>query len=139
MSGWLLDTNVLIDLIFANSPRLDERYAGEMQAETPIYVSSVSLFEFRFGAEQSRRRTFQLQSLERFLAAATVIDFDDEDAHVAALVKIELAARGTPIGPYDLLIAAQARARNLSVATGNAREFSRVAGLTVEDWTAPPA
>ena len=139
MSGWLLDTNVLIDLIFANSPRLDERYAGEMQAKTPMHVSSVSLFEFRYGAERSRRREFQLQSLERFLIAATVIEFDDQDAYVAALVKIELAARGTPIGPYDLLIAAQARARNLAVATGNAREFSRVTDLTVEDWTAAPA
>ncbi len=138
MKGWLLDTNVLIDLIFANSPRLDERYAGEMQTTTPLYVSAISLFEFRYGAERSRRRDLQLQSLERFLVATVVIDFDDRDAQVAALLKAALGAAGTPIGPYDLLIAAQARARNLAVVTGNTREFSRVIDLTVEDWTAAP-
>ena len=98
-------------------------------------ISAVSVFEFRFGAERSRRREFQLAALDRFLTAATVIDFDHGDAQAAALLKANLAGRGTPIGAYDLLIAAQARVRALTVVTGNVREFSRIVGLVVEDWT----
>ncbi|MDB5480029.1 MAG: hypothetical protein JWO83_1082 [Caulobacteraceae bacterium] len=139
MIGRLLDTNVLIDLIFAKSPDLDARYAAELHAATPMSISAVSIFEFRFGAERSRRRDFQLAALGRFLNSATVIDFHHQDAQAAALIKAELAAKGTPIGAYDLLVAAQGLARGLTMVTGNTREFSRVDGLAVEDWTRPAA
>jgi tRNA(fMet)-specific endonuclease VapC len=135
LTGRLLDTNVLIDLVFARSANLNARYAAELHAATQMSISTVSVFEFRFGAERSRRREFQLTALDRFLTAATVIDFDHQDAQAAALLKADLAAKGTPIGAYDLLIAAQARARTLTMVTGNVREFSRVGGLVVEDWT----
>ena len=137
MTGRLLDTNVLIDLVFARSANLMARYAAELHAATPISISAVSVFEFRFGAERSRRREFQLTALDRFLTAATVIDFDHQDAQAAALLKADLAAKGTPIGAYDLLIAAQARARALTVVTANTREFVRAAGVAIEDWTQP--
>ena len=139
MTGRLLDTNVVIDLIFARSSQLDARYAAELHVATPLFISAVSVFEFRFGAERSRRRDFQLAALDRFLSAATVIDFDHRDARAAALLKTELAAKGTPIGAYDVLIAAQARVRDLTVVTGNTREFARAHGLRVEDWTRPAA
>ena len=137
MSGWLLDTNVLIDLIFGSSNPLEERYAEELKFNAPILLSAISLFEFRFGAEQSRRRDFQLEALRRFLASAAVVEFDDRDAHEAALLKVALASQGTPIGGYDLLIAAQARVRALTVVTANTREFVRVPGILLEDWTQP--
>jgi tRNA(fMet)-specific endonuclease VapC len=136
VSGWLLDTNVLIDLVFARSPQPAARFTAELEAARPMFLSSISLFEFRFGAERSRRRAFQLEALDRFLASVAVIEFGDADARSAALIKGELAEAGTPIGPYDLLIAAQAKVRDLTVATGNGREFSRVPGLSVEDWNA---
>ena len=135
MTGRLLDTSVLIDLVFARSANLKARYAAELHAATQMSISAVSVFEFRFGAERSRRREFQLAALDRFLTAATVIDFDHLDAQAAALLKADLAAKGTPIGAYDLLIAAQARARALAVVTGNLREFSQVQGLVVENWS----
>jgi tRNA(fMet)-specific endonuclease VapC len=138
LTGRLLDTNVLIDLIFAKSRHLDARYATELHAATPMFISAVSAFEFRFGAERSRRRDFQLAAFDRFLNSVAVIDFDHQDARAAALLKAELAAKGTPIGAYDLLIAAQARPRGLTMVTGNTREFSRVDGLEIEDWTAAP-
>ena len=137
MTGRLLDTNVLIDLVFARSDNLKARYAAELHAATPMSISAVSAFEFRFGAERSRRREFQLAALDRFLTSATVIDFDHGDAQAAALLKADLAAKGTQIGAYDLLIAAQARVRALTMVTGNVREFSRVGGLVVEDWAEP--
>jgi tRNA(fMet)-specific endonuclease VapC len=63
-----------------------------------------------------------------------VIEFDQEDARQAGEIRATLAAAGTPIGPYDVLIAGQARARSLVLVTRNTGEFSRVGGLHVEDW-----
>lgn len=65
-----------------------------------------------------------------------IVEFDREDARQAGLVRADLAARGTPIGPYDVLIAGQALARGLTLMTRNTREFSRVPGLQIEDWEA---
>lgn len=65
-----------------------------------------------------------------------VVDFVEEDAVAAALIKANLAARGQMIGAYDLMIAGQALARGWTVVTGNTHEFSRVEGLKLEDWTA---
>jgi tRNA(fMet)-specific endonuclease VapC len=138
LNGWLFDTNVLIDLVFGRHAALSRRYIEAVAAASALYVSSVSVFEFRFGAERSRRREFHLEALRRMLEPATVIDFDQEDAEVAAVVKSALATQGTPMGPYDLLIASQALSRDLAVATGNTREFARVAGLSVEDWRTGP-
>ena len=62
--------------------------------------------------------------------------FDPEDARAAAEIRADLKRKGTPIGPYDVLIAGQSLARGLTVVTANLREFERVEGLKVEDWTA---
>jgi len=64
-----------------------------------------------------------------------ILDFDAADAKEAGAIRAALRRAGTEIGPYDLLIAAQARRRDATLVTGNAREFARVAGLTVADWT----
>ncbi|MFI4935690.1 MAG: PIN domain-containing protein [Caulobacterales bacterium] len=134
----MLDTNALIDLVFGRSDRLDVRFSDAVVDEAPLFLSTISLYEFRFGAERSRRRAFQLEALERFLASVTVVNFDARDAERAALVKGTLAARGEMIGPYDLLIAAQALERDLALVSANKREFARVEGLDLEDWTAAP-
>lgn len=137
MSQTLLDTNVLIDLVFERSEPLSQRFSAALLAGDDLYLSTISLYEYRFGAERSRRRAFQLEALERFLSSVAVIDFDSADAARAALVKGALASRGAMIGSYDLLIAAQALERDLVVATGNLREFSRVDGLVCDDWNQP--
>ena len=67
----------------------------------------------------------------------TVLEFDADDARAAGLIRAELAGSGTPIGPYDILIAGQALAQKLKLITNNTREFSRIDGLQVEDWTNP--
>lgn len=136
MSDILLDTNVLIDLVFDRSEAVSRRFSAALVAGEPLYLSAVSLFEYRFGAERSRRRSFQLEALERFLATVAVVEFVGADAERAALLKATLSPRGQMIGPYDLLIASQALERNLALATGNLREFSRVEGLVVQDWGA---
>ena len=66
-----------------------------------------------------------------------VLEFDHEDARQAAARRADLALKGTPIGPYDVLIAEQAKARKLTLVTHNTTEFKRVPGLKVEDWKGP--
>jgi tRNA(fMet)-specific endonuclease VapC len=64
----------------------------------------------------------------------TVLEADQDDARHAGEIRAQLASRGTPTGPYDVLIAGQARARKLTLVTHNTTEFTRVQGLKVEDW-----
>jgi tRNA(fMet)-specific endonuclease VapC len=71
-----------------------------------------------------------------FLTSLNVLPFESEDARIAGEVRIKLERAGTPIGPYDLLIAAQAIRHGLQLITANVREFSRVEGLRWEDWSA---
>jgi tRNA(fMet)-specific endonuclease VapC len=62
------------------------------------------------------------------------LPLDDRAAERAAAVRADLATKGTPISPHDLLIAAITFANDLTLVTHNTREFSRVAGLKIEDW-----
>lgn len=69
------------------------------------------------------------------MADFSILDFDQNDAFVAGEIRAALAAKGTPIGPYDVLIAGQAKARGLTLVTNNVGEFNRVENLHVEDWS----
>ena len=71
---------------------------------------------------------------QAFLVQFVSLPFDDDAAEVYAIIRARLEAQGTPIGPYDLQIAAIALANNLILVTHNTREFSRVPGLLLEDW-----
>jgi tRNA(fMet)-specific endonuclease VapC len=76
--------------------------------------------------------------LATFLALdVTLWPFEPEDAEEAGDIRAVLERAGTPIGPYDILIAAQARRRSAVLITANEREFARVPGLKTEDWTSP--
>lgn len=88
--------------------------------------------ELFYGAFRSRRSRTNLDRVDalRF----PIVEFDGDDARQSGAIRAELAAQGTPIGPYDVLIAGQALNRGLTLVTRNLREFGRVAGLRVEDW-----
>ena len=132
---YLLDTNACIAEINGTPLPVVERLRAEVRAGSEIHVSSISLFELWFGVEKSARREFNGLRLEIFLAGAVrLVRFDGEDSAVAGRVRAILEAQGTPIGPYDVLIAGQALARGLVLVTHNLREFGRVPGLRVEDW-----
>jgi tRNA(fMet)-specific endonuclease VapC len=95
----------------------------------------IALFEMRFGIAKSDRREHSERLLERFLGLGIdVLPFDAEDAAHAGDIRAHLERKDTPIGPYDCLIAAQARRRGAALVTLNAREFNRVPGLIVIDW-----
>jgi len=99
-------------------------------------VSAITLFELWFGIVKSNRLAENAEQLSAFVPTVQVLDFDDEDARVAADVRLALARAGTPIGGYDLLIASQAIRHDLTVVTANVREFSRVPDLRWENWEA---
>ncbi len=133
MSLRLLDTNAVISLVARRSDALLRR----VEASEPgsLAISSVVAHELYFGAYRSEKVAFNLETLRLLFADLAILDFDREDARVAGEIRAELKRRGTPIGPYDTLIAGQAKARNLMLVTNNTGEFSRVAGLRIEDWT----
>jgi tRNA(fMet)-specific endonuclease VapC len=129
---YLLDTNVVISILENPSAAAGRRAKRERIED--LGVSSIVAHELFYGAFRSRREGRNLDRLDgmRF----PIVDFDIDDARQAGLIRAELAARGTPIGPYDVLIAGQALARDLILVTHNAREFSRVPDLRIEDWEA---
>ncbi len=108
-----------------------------MRGGTPIAMPVIALFEMRYGFAKSDRRDVNEHLLERFLGLGIeVLPFEMEDAAHAGDIRAHLERRGTPIGPYDILIAAQARRRGAGLVTLNRREFERVPRLIVVDWTA---
>lgn len=129
----LLDTNAVISLLTRRSEALLRR----IEAFEPgsLAVSSVVAHELYFGAYHSEKIAFNLETLRLLFTDLAILDFDREDARVAGEIRVDLKRRGTPIGPYDTLIAGQAKARSLTLVTNNIGEFSRIAGLRIEDWT----
>lgn len=134
MTLWLLDTNAVIMLVSRRSEALLER----VEATEPgsLAVSSIVAHELYYGAYRSQKVDFNLETLRLLFTDLLVLDLDREDARAAGDIRADLARRGMPIGPYDVLIAGQAKARDLPLITNNTAEFSRVSGLRIEDWTA---
>jgi len=97
-------------------------------------VSSVVAHELYYGAYRSQQVEFNLETLRLLFADLAILDLDREDARIAGEIRADLKRKGTPIGPYDVLIAGQAKARALGLVTNNTREFSRVQGLQIENW-----
>lgn len=133
--AWLLDTNVLIALVTRRSDALLRR----MEAAEPgtLATSSVVAHELYFGAYRSQKIEFNLETLRLLFADLALLELDREDARAAGEIRAALMRQGTPIGPYDVLIAGQAKARGLTLVTNNLSEFQRVEGLEIEDWTQP--
>jgi len=126
-----LDTNAVIALMSGRPPQIRERVRGLAPDEAGM--SSIVLHELVWGACNSARVDQNLERIRRL--HLPLIEFGGEDAHAAGRIRAELRRKGTPIGPYDLLIAGQALARGLTVVTANLREYARVEGLEVEDWS----
>ncbi len=126
---FLLDTNAVIAVIAGNSnvfARLSEH------APKNFGVPSVVMHELYFGAYKSRRAEANLARIEalRF----ETLELSVRDARSAGRIRADLKRQGTPVGPYDVLIAGQAVARSLVLVTNNVKEFRRVPGLRFEDW-----
>jgi tRNA(fMet)-specific endonuclease VapC len=146
MSVQHLDTNVVIALINRDGnssdaslqaiDRVRSHYRSAIGTREPLAVSAIVVHELYFGAFKSTRQRENLAKLDIFLASGiSVLSFDNEDARTAGEIRTLLAAKGMPIGPYDVLIAGQALRHSATLVTANARELRRVPGLKVVDWT----
>jgi tRNA(fMet)-specific endonuclease VapC len=129
----LLDTNVCIHIIRRQPQAVLRRFENYGIGE--VGVSSVTVAELRYGAEKSARPEQNLEALGRFLLPLEVLAFGGETAAAYGRVRAALEWAGTPIGPLDTLIAAHAVSVSVTLVTNNTREFGRVQGLEVEDWT----
>ena len=127
---YLLDANAVIGLLNDAASSLAQRARREKPAD--IAISAIVAHELFYGAFKSRRaeRNVALVDALRF----AVIEFDKEDARQAGKIRALLASKGTPIGPYDVLIAGQAMARNMVLVTENTGQLERIPGLRLEDW-----
>ena len=128
---WGLDTNTLI-YFFKGEGRVAEELLSRSPAD--IGIPAIALFELQVGIAKSSSPQKRSQQLRELLNVVDVIEFDDHAAQAAANVRAVLENRGTPIGPYDLLIAGSVLARGLTLVSRNSGEFSRVEGLRLENW-----
>jgi tRNA(fMet)-specific endonuclease VapC len=127
---YLLDTNAVITLLNDARSKLARRARREQPAD--IAIPAVAMHELFYGAFKSDRAAQNVALIDSL--QFVVIELDKEDARRSGEVRALLAAKGTPIGPYDVLIAGQAISRNMVLVTHNTIEFSRVPGLRAEDW-----
>jgi len=130
-----LDTNAVIAVLNDRGSPVRLRIDAAIGQGHTFGLSAVVLFELRYGAAKSARPERNASRIDDFLAGPIeVLLFGPEDADEAGDIRAALERAGTPIGPYDVLIAAQARRRDALLVTANAPEFARVARLRFEDW-----
>ena len=126
---YLLDANAVISLLNDTTSKTAQRARRERPGD--VAVSAIVAQELFYGAFKSRRAAQNVALIDAL--QFVVLEFDKEDARQAGQVRA-LLAKGTPIGPNDVLIAGQAVARDMILVTHNTQEFERVRGLRFEDW-----
>jgi tRNA(fMet)-specific endonuclease VapC len=135
--SYLLDTNSVIALLKDEPAIFRKRLRRAISKGAAIAVSSVALYELWYGVARSVRRRENGERLRVFLSGGIAVSaFGEDDAMTAGELRATLEVAGTPIGPYDLLIAAQAVRSGATLVTANVSEFARVPSLQWQDWTA---
>ena len=132
MVRYLLDTDSSI-AIMNDSPVHVRRQLTRNRMED-VGISAISLYELQYGVSKSKKRRQNTHTLNNFLEYIQVLEWTRECAYAAGNLRAELEKSGNLIGPYDLLIAAQARTLGATLVTHNVKEFSRVGGLKINDW-----
>ena len=131
MLTYMLDTNICI-YVMKNYP-LALRDKFNALAEQ-LCMSSITLGELHYGAEESARRAENLTAIEHFAARLDVLPFGDKAAAHYGQVRAELERAGMPCGPHDMQIGGHARSEGLIVVSNNLREFARMPGIRAESW-----
>jgi tRNA(fMet)-specific endonuclease VapC len=132
MLKFMLDTNICIFTV-KNKPDMVRLAFNQRQGQ--LCVSMITAMELIYGAEKSAAPARNQSVIEGFLARLEVLDYDRAAAANTGQLRAELAKIGMPIGPYDAMIAGHARSQGLVLVTNTTREFARVPGLRLEDWT----
>jgi tRNA(fMet)-specific endonuclease VapC len=128
---YLLDTNTLI-YFFKGIGNV----ANTLLSKAPkdILIPSIALFELEVGIAKSSKPQKRSKQLESLVSRISISSFGSREAKLAAIIRANLEGKGTPIGPYDTLIAGTALSNNATLVTHNTKEFQRVEGLSMEDW-----
>lgn len=127
-----LDTNICSYILRKRPLHLIQRFEGLMHDQ--LWLSAIVAAELRYGAEKLGSQKFTLQ-IEHWLSGFNILPWPSVATYPYAKVRAELAGKGTPIGGMDLLIAAHAMAEDSVLVTNNSREFKRVPGLAIEEWS----
>lgn len=129
---YLLDTNTCIDIIKRSPVHVYRRFEGLRVGD--VGISSITYCELQFGVAKSSKPEENQLALTEFLGPVEVMDFPSGAAPLFGEIRAHLERSGTPIGNYDLLIAAHALHVGLTLVTNNTKEFRRVPRLRLEDW-----
>ena len=129
---YMLDTNICIYAIKKN-PQVLKRIQQEQGSG--LCISSITLAELEYGAAKSAAPERNRLSIMRLLFILDILPFGQRAALDYAEIRAELERNGTPIGPLDMLLAGHARSEGLTFVTNNTREFQRVSGLSLDNWT----
>lgn len=134
MQRYLLDTNICIYITKKRPPEVQQYFAR--LNSTQVFISSITVFELAYGVENSPVETQagNKRALTYFLQPLNIIDFSTQDAYHTAQIRADLKRKGTPIGAYDLQIAATALTHDLTLVTNNTKEFERIPHLKLENW-----
>lgn len=130
---YMLDTNICIFAIKQKAPALIRKLIAHDPED--ICISSITYAELMYGVEKSQYVERNRLAMLLFLSPIEILDFDHTAAEEYGKIRADLERKGTPIGPMDQLIAGHAKAKELVLVTNNTKEFLRVEGLQVEDWT----
>lgn len=129
---YLLDTCTISDFVKGEVNTLDNFKKVPTQA---LAISTITLMEIKYGLLINPQKAKKINHIiEEILAKVTILDFTPKDAEIASLIRSDLKSKGTPIGYYDVLIAAIAVNHQLILVTSNVREFNRISNLSVKNW-----
>jgi tRNA(fMet)-specific endonuclease VapC len=127
----MLDTNIIA---YANNDRYGVNEAFRRHRKDTLYLSAIALAELEYGVCKSSRPQYNQNMIALILTNVTVLPFDEKASMEYGRIRAELERQGTVIGANDMLIAAHAKSRGLTLVTNNTREFERVEGLRLENW-----
>ena len=136
MPRYMLDTDTCSYIMKRSHPMVLKRLQAVPVSD--VCMSVITKAELLYGVEVSPRRSQDAAALAAFLPYVATLDFADDSALHYTEIRADLKKRGALIGANDLLIAAHARALDLTLVTNNTAEFERVRGLAIENWTTPP-
>ena len=132
---YLLDSNVWVALLRGTKPKVEARFRAAPSAD--LRVCSIIVAELRYGCARSAKPAANRAAVDALLGPYPSLSFDDSAVDSFVTIRTHLEALGTPIGPYDMQIAAIALTNGCTLVTHNQSEFCRVPALLVEDWETP--
>ena len=130
--NFLIDTNICIYIMNKRPPIVIHRFKNTDVGQ--IGISTITVSELNYGASKSKLQKQNFKRLEEFLTPFEIIPYDQNASHYYGEIRCQLENQGNIIGPLDLLIAAHALSKDLTLVTNNEKEFKRIKSLKVENW-----